>query len=84
MRSPLASNASMKLRAASRTDGHAAPIEPETSSTSDRSTRRRVASLALDTVTSLKLPRRMNVVGSVAVALMLTTCTPVSSMVCFS
>ena len=84
MRSPFLSNESMKLRAASRTAGQAGPIEPDTSSTSDRSTRRRVASLALDTVTSLKLPRRMNVVGTVAVALMVTTCSPVSSTVCIS
>ena len=84
MRSPFLSNASMKLRAASRTAGQAGPIDPDTSSTSDRSTRRRVASLALDTVTSLKLPMRMNVVGIVAVALIVTMCTPDASSVCMS
>jgi hypothetical protein len=80
-RSCLSSNASTNVLAASLTAGHRAPIELETSSTSDRSTMRRVASPALVTVTSVKFPSRMNVVGSFAVAVTVTTFAPVAGMV---
>src|SRR6185437_5300625 len=79
-RSCAASNELMKLRAASATALHCGPIELDTSITSDRSTMRRVAWPELDTVTSLKLASRMNVVGSVAVAVTVTTFTPVVAM----
>ncbi len=74
----------MKLRAASRIEPHWDPIELETSSTSDRSTMRRVASLELETVSSVKLPIRMKVVGTTAVARMVTMLSPVSSSTCIS
>ena len=57
--------------------GHFEPIDPETSSTSERSTMRRCASPSLDTVTCWKFARRMNVVGRTAVARTVTTLTPV-------
>ena len=56
----------MNVLAASRTAGHRQPMELDTSSTSDRSTMRRVASPALLTVTSSKFATLMNVVGTVA------------------
>ncbi len=57
-------------------------MELETSSTSDRSTIRRVASPVLVTVTSRKFASFMNVVGSVAVAVTVTVLTPVVASVC--
>ena len=79
-RSCAASNELTNVRAASRTAGHCAPIEPDTSRTSDRSTIRRVASPLLATVTWLTLATRMNVVGSVAVAETVTTLTPLAAL----
>ena len=81
MRSSFSLNALMNSRAASLTAGHLEPIEPETSSTSDRSTMRRCASPSLETVTCWKLASRMNVVGTTAVARTVTTFTPVSTIV---
>ena len=54
----------MNVLAASLTAAHCGPIELDTSSTSDRSTIRRVASPVLATVTVLMLATLMNVVGS--------------------
>ena len=50
-RSWAASNEFMNVLAASRTADHCEPIELDTSSTSDKSTIRRVASPVLETVT---------------------------------
>src|SRR5436309_3414800 len=80
-RSCAASNELMNVRDASRTAGHRHPIEPETSSTSERSTIRRVASPELLTVTCVKLPSLMNEVGMTAVALMVMVLTPVDAFV---
>ena len=71
----------MNERAASLTAAHWEPIEPDTSSTSDRSTMRRVASPELVTVRSVKLASRMNVVGTVAEAVTVTVFTPVAALV---
>ena len=57
------------------------PIELDTSSMSDRSTMRRVASPVLVTVRSVKFARRMNVVGTVADAVTVTVLTPVTVFV---
>ncbi len=81
MRSWAASNASMNCRVASRTVDHCEPIDPETSTTSDRSTMRRVAWPIEETVIVLKFASPMNVVGSTAVALMVTVFTPVDASV---
>src|SRR5215475_11315538 len=56
----------MNARAESRTVGHLAPIEPDTSRMSDRSTIRRVASAVAFTFIVVKFPSRMNVVGRLA------------------
>ena len=71
----------MNAREASRTAPHFAPMELETSRTSDRSTMRRIAWLELAIWTSEKFPIFMNVVGSVAVALMSTMLTPEAASV---
>ena len=71
----------MKLLTASLTVDHCEPIELDTSSTSDRSTMRRVASPELVTVRSVKLASRMNVVGTVADAVTVTVLTPVAAFV---
>src|SRR4026207_1456247 len=67
-------------RGAPPTPPHWAPIEPDTSRTSDKSTMRRCASPVAVTVTALKLASRMNDVGSTGVAETLTTLTPVAGM----
>ncbi len=80
-RSWAASNESMKFRVASRTVAHCAPIDPETSTTSDRSTMRRVASPDALTFIVRKFARPMNVVGSTALALIVTVLMPVAASV---
>src|SRR3954466_425408 len=80
-RSCASSNDVMNRRDASRTTLHFEPIELETSRMSDRSTMRRVASPLLLTVTDSKLPSRMKVVGSVAVAATVTVLMPVAASV---
>ena len=71
----------MNVRLASLTAAHFPPIELETSRMSDKSTMRRVASPVLPTVTSVKLPSLMNVVGSTADAVTVTTLMPVTTFV---
>ena len=79
-RSWAASNELMNVLAASLTAPHCGPIELDTSSTSDRSTILRVASPVLATVTVLILATLMNVVGMTAVAVTVTTLTPVAGL----
>ena len=79
MRSCSPSNESTNERTASRTVGHWAPIELDTSRTSERSTMRRVASPVAETVTLLKFPSFMNVVGITTDAVMSTVLTPVAA-----
>src|SRR6266446_6372211 len=81
IRSLAASKELMKDREASLTAAHLEPIEPDTSSTRERSTIRRVASPVLVTCTWLKLPSFMKVVGSISVAVTVTTLTPVTASV---
>jgi hypothetical protein len=71
----------MNSRVASRTVGHCAPIDPETSTTRDRSTMRRVASPLALTFMVRKFARPMNVVGRTALALMVMVLMPVAASV---
>ena len=81
MRSPFASNDDTNVRAASLTAGHFEAIELDTSSTSDRSTMRRVACPLLLTTTWLRFASFMNVVGIVTDAVTVTMFTPVAVLV---
>src|SRR3954452_21556218 len=81
MRSPFASNDDTNDRAASLTAGHLDAIELETSSTSERSTMRRVAWPLLLTTTWLRFASFMNVVGIVTDAVTVTMFTPVAVLV---
>src|SRR5213592_2876217 len=81
IRSLAASKELMNVLEASLTAAHLEPIEPDTSSTRDRSTIRRVASPVLVTVTWLKLPSLMKLVGSISVALTVTVLMPVTALV---
>jgi hypothetical protein len=71
----------MNARVASATVDHCVPIELDTSSISDKSTMRRVASPVLLTFSVVKLASRMNVIGTVAHAVTVTVLTPVAASV---
>src|SRR3954468_25071584 len=77
IRSPFWSNDLTNVLAAPRTAGHFDAIELETSSTSDKSTMRRVACPLLLTTTWLRFASFMNVVGIVTDAVTVMMLTPV-------